>query len=439
MEQNEKLPKVLVTCIDSWRGDVGANTLPNFFKDWDPDRIAVVYTRAEKPTLLQCNHYFQISESEVLRSAFKFRKRVGKIVEREQENNTKSNAEEVEIEHNRINKFRNINLHIFQIARDLVWGMGSWKSPELDAFIKDFNPDVLFFPVYPYVYMNRIQNYIAKKTKCRGVSYIADDNYSYKPEWYNPMFLIRRFFLRRTIDEMIKNSDELLVILPYLKDEYKQIWKLPINVLSKGITIEEPYEQLEVCEPIKILYTGNLFIGRDKTMIKVANTIERVNKEYGLQKFKLEIYSHIKYPDKLVSKLNIPMSSEFKGAVTVEESRRLQKEADIVLFVEGIDPFNKNKARLSFSTKLTDYFKAGKCILAVGSRNIAPVDYLDKNKAAIVAGNDNELYEQLINVAKEPQLINKYARKAYEIGLNNHSETKMNKVLQDALIRAAHS
>ena len=437
MKAEKRLPKVLITCIDSWRGDVGANTLPNFFKDWDPDRIAVVYTRSEKPTLPQCNHYFQISESEILHSFGDFRKKIGNVVERECETCQNSNQKEVEEERNRINRFRNINLHIFQIARDLIWGIGQWKSPELKAFLKDFNPDVIFFPVYPYVYMNRIQNYIANTTNCRGVAYIADDNYSYKPEWYNPMFLLRRFFLRRTIDTIIRNSNELLVILPFLKEEYSKIWNLPINILSKGINLDAPFERKEPHHPIKMIYTGNLFIGRDKTMIKVANAINSINRKYGETRIILEIYSHIQYSDRILKKLNIPGSCEFRGAVSVEESRKLQKAADIVLFVEGTDIFNRNKARLSFSTKLTDYFKAGKCIFAVGPRTIAPINYLENYDAALVAENEKEIITHLENIVEKSNLIVEYGEKAYELGSKNHTEKAMDETLYSALRRVA--
>ena len=57
----KKYPKVLVTCIDAWRDDVGANTLPNFFSEWESEKIFVVYTKSELPDSTICNNFFQIS------------------------------------------------------------------------------------------------------------------------------------------------------------------------------------------------------------------------------------------------------------------------------------------------------------------------------------------------------------------------------------------
>lgn len=33
-------------------------------------------------------------------------------------------------------------------ARDLIWKVGRWKSPELLQFVRDFKPDLVFQPIY---------------------------------------------------------------------------------------------------------------------------------------------------------------------------------------------------------------------------------------------------------------------------------------------------
>ena len=142
---------------------------------------------------------------------------------------------------------------------------------------------------------------------------------------------------------------------------------------------------------------------------------------------------------KLEKQLNVPGSATFKGAVPFSQVANVQRKADIVLFVEGTDIFNRNKARLSFSTKLTDYFQAGKCIVAYGSNEIAPIDYLKKNQIALVASKKNELYENMQQLVENPKLINVYGKAAYEFGKENHSNEKMKNILKSSLINAATS
>lgn len=435
---SKEYPKVIVTCVDAWRNDVGANTFPQFFSDWDPDKVAVIYTKSDLPNCKYCNSYFQIQENDIVHTALHPGRKCGKEVFNISE--AESGAQEshaVKEEQKRYNFFRNHRLSIFYMAREFLWSLGAWKSKELDDYLKKIDADVMFIPIYPYIYMNRIQCYIAKKTGLRGVAYIADDNYSYKAEWYNPMFLLRRFFLKRSIDSVMKYCDELLVILPKLKEEYTGVFDMPINVLTKGITMEEEFSPELPQLPLKMVYTGNLFIGRDKSIVKVVETIKKINSKYRKTVLFLDIYSHIQLSKKMENKLNVPGCSAFKGAIPIDEVGVAQKNADVVLFIEGTDIFNRKKARLSFSTKLTDYFKSGKCILAYGPEGIAPIDYLKENGVALVATRKDELYRNLIELVEKPDLINLYGKSAYEFGKEHHSNMKMKNILKTTLIKVA--
>ena len=49
------------------------------------------------------------------------------------------------------------------IMREVVWAFGKWKTKALDNFIEEENPDVYFVPIYPVVYMGKLQLHILKK------------------------------------------------------------------------------------------------------------------------------------------------------------------------------------------------------------------------------------------------------------------------------------
>ncbi len=80
MNNENKLPKVLVIGINAWREDGTAHTLMDIFRCWDSERIALVYTRADMPNTEVCKYYFQISESQIIHSVLKPWMRVGRIV-----------------------------------------------------------------------------------------------------------------------------------------------------------------------------------------------------------------------------------------------------------------------------------------------------------------------------------------------------------------------
>ena len=353
MENNE-FPRVLVTSINAWRDNTGINTLIDFFKCWDSDKVAQIYTRASLPKTTVCNKFFRISEPVVMRSVLRRKLKTGSVVENEVEGiENEELKEEQKIYSKKKSKFSGL----LGFMRELVWKFGKWKTKELNEFIDNCKADVLFMPIYPTVYMGRIQKYIMKKTGKPVVSYLADDNYTFKAVSKNPISLIHRAWLRKYVKYIVKNSEKLLVIAPKQKEEYDRIFGVNSEVLTKGIDFSEfPYEKKELCSPIKMVYTGKLIIGRWKSLAKIAEALGEINK--GDTKFELDIYTTDSLTEEQKEALNRNGCS-VKGALTLGEVQAVQKQADILVFVESLDKKYKNAARLSFSTKITDYLKSG--------------------------------------------------------------------------------
>ena len=75
---------------------------------------------------------------------------------------------------------------------------------------------------------------------------------------------------------------------------------------------------------------------------------------------------------------------------------------------------------MSFSTKIVDYFEMAKCILAVGPDDIASIQHLKENNAAIFASSEKEIYEKIKEIAENPELRYEFGRAAFECGRRNH-------------------
>ena len=110
----------------------------------------------------------------------------------------------------------------------------------------------------------------------------------------------------------------------------------------------------------------------------------------------------------------------------------MQEQADILLFAESLS--NKDlTARLSFSTKLTDYFAAGKCIWAVGNAELGPIDYIKTENAGFVSTNENEIHAVLDEITKDPNIVSQRAAFAFECGRRNHSKEMVMKKLNEII------
>ena len=136
----------------------------------------------------------------------------------------------------------------------------------------------------------------------------------------------------------------------------------------------------------------------------------------------------LKYPDDVI----------FHGRISNEEVKNVQAAADILLHVENFSLKDKLTTRLSFSTKLVDYFYQGKCIFAVGPKDVASIDYLMKNDAAVVATNEKEIYEKLKMLVENPDIIREYGDKAWDCGKRNHKIDKIQKMLYEDFERVIH-
>ncbi len=424
--ENKEFPKVLVTSINAWRDNTGINTLIDFFKCWDSDKVAQIYTRAALPKTTVCNKFFRISEPVVMKSVLKRKLKTGSVVENEVSVSGEDSAtleEENKLYAKKKSKFSGI----LGFVRELVWKFGKWKTKELDAFIESVDADVLFMPIYPTVYMGRLQKYVMKKTGKPVVSYLADDNYTFKAVSKNPLSLIHRAWLRKYVKYIVKNSEKLLVIAPKQKEEYDRIFGVNSEVLTKGIDFSQfPYEKKELGNPIKMVYTGKLIIGRWKSLAKIAEALGEINKDGT--KIELDIYTTDSLTEEQEKALN-RNGCQVKGSLTLSEVHEVQKQADILVFVESLDKKYKNAARLSFSTKITDYLKSGKCIFAIGDKEIAPIDYFNRFDSAITATTYGEIGQRLNEIANTPSIIEEYSIRAYECGKKNHNKTELNQLL----------
>lgn len=415
-----KLPKVLVIGINAWREDGTAHTLMDIFRCWDPDRLALVYARADLPDTDVCKRYFQISENQIIGSILKPWKKVGRIVE----NTHVVKQSEVEAEHARYTQAHKKSSSLLPLLREIVWKFGHWKTPALKKFVLDFNPDIIFIPIYPVAYMGRIQRYIAKLTGKPTVCYLADDNYSYD-SCQNLCSYIHRFWLRHHVGPIARNCKDMFVIVEKEKEDTDRRFGTDSKILTKSIDFNgRTYVHRQLNNPLRFIYTGSMIIGRDRTLALVSDAINEVNRQKGEVKAEMFIYSQTEPCDRILRRINIG-ASHFCGRISRDEVLKVQQEADVVIFAEALDGKEANVAKLSFSTKITDYISNGKCVLAIGRDYIAPIDYFQRNDAAIIAHSPEEIVTQVNRIVNNPTLIDEYGRKAFDCAVRNHEKDMM--------------
>ena len=266
--------RILTTSIISWSDTSGDDTLPNFFDGYGAENVANIFVRGDNPTSMSCDNYFRICEAAVLKSIFKRNIKTGEISNR----TSILKAGEYKKEQKRYFFFRKYRLFAFLLLRELCWKFGKWKSEELDRFIEDFKPDILFCTAEPYIYMNRINLYIAKKTGAKVISVIWDDNFTYKScAGFSDRFF--RFFVKRQVKELISISNRVISISPKTKKEADAAFGIDSVIITKSVSPSEEKNDAEYHFPLKLLYAVNFYIGRDKSIKLLSEQIKKLNKE----------------------------------------------------------------------------------------------------------------------------------------------------------------
>lgn len=416
------LPRILICTVESWNSKIGSNTFSELFAGYPAENLANVYIREELPDSKSCSRYFQISESRVIKSVFCPGVKTGRTLTPCQQMTAED--EKVLADSSRLyNKNRKKRSTIKLFIRELLWMAGKWKSRELDDFVDAFAPDIIVFGMEGYVHFNRICRYLVRRTGARAVGYFLDDTFTYKQiPGFGPNAL--RFFLRGSLKRLAKNCDAFWAIAEKTKQEADAYFGIDCQVVTKPIDYapDEQWQSYTPSAPIKMLYTGNLLIGRFDTILSVSDALQKINAD-GV-KIELDVYT-----GSYIAPEDLARLSEYvhmRGVVSQQEVLQLQKQADVLLFAESMTGEHSQIARLSFSTKLTDYLYSGKCILAAGAADVAPMEYLRKEQAALCVSSEEELVSVLTRIAEDPALICRVAQNGYACGKRNHCREVIN-------------
>lgn len=429
---HKKPKRLLVASVDAWTHKNGNNTIPTLLKGYDPNMVRGLYLRAELTDYCCAKFFYHIFEGRLIRSIWDRKLKTGEVFspfDKSEEVHQEDLSEEKRLYSPQMRRFRTF----FSILRELVWKMGKWRTAEFESFIKEFNPEVMVFPIESYIHFNTINSYIIRKYHPKAIGILWDDNFTYKQS-KNLLHRLHRFFLRRSVKKLVAQCDTVFAFSPKMRREADAEFGIQCQLLSKPMRDDVRFCPRESKRPLKILYTGKLYIGRDEVLAQVAEAIEEFNRKEKC--FVLDIYTGTDLNPQMRERFERLTSCTLHKPVSQEEVAKLQQDSDILLFAESLSDSNLT-ARLSFSTKLTDYFSAGRCIWAVGNEDLGPISYIREEDAGIVSTNTQEIRNALAKL-KDIAAVEHYGKKAFECGMKNHNHETIREIFMRAITDDSH-
>ena len=414
---------VLVVSYLPWRNDVSVgNTLSNIFDGMqDKVEFSNIYFKGGKPQNNVAQKYFYIPEKELAKSILT-RQNVGKKV-------SLDNVSDNVVTEKRVayNRARQLRWESLLLAQDLIGIFGKWHSKELDSFVEEVKPQLIFGPLGRVPASNILMSYLHDKYSIPVITYAWDDHYSLHKQAVSPFFWGKTFLERKYIRKCAQRSEFLYTITEEMREEYSQYFDKKCKVLYKAYDFSGNSEiKSEVKYPISIIYMGNVGAGRWKELGKVAQAVKAINKNE--KKCFLRIHTMSPHTDEMEKALNIENASALLEPVPTADVLKTMHSADILLHVEPTGKKECNFFRLSFSTKIVDYLYNARCIVAVGGHTAA-MSYLEKNDAAVVIEDEGRIQEELEKLIDNPKKIEEYAYKGWECGKRNHQK----KIIQDMI------
>lgn len=411
--------KILIVTYDCWNEvTAGGNVLSSIFEGYGAE-YAQIFCLNGSPHNRACKRYFQITDQMVIK-----RMKMGKELVFEDYPANLYDANPSEEQRKTVTHFRSS----LMLLREMAWGLSAWKNTELEKFILDFKPDIIFAPCNPIPHVLKIQRFAKKIAKCPMVSYVYDDVYSFKKFSLSPVYWLNHFVNRYHIKKAFKDYDFVFTMTEKQKSEYEKYFNRPMDILCKSGNFDSK-PKTNITYPIKLIFAGGVYINRWMVLRDVKNALAQINKDG--KKAELHIYTANQVSKGQQRAMADDENSFLHSAVSTEELRELYKGSQIALHVESFKLKSKLDTRLSFSTKIVDCLESGCATLVIGPKGQAGIEYLRENGAALCVNSRKEIYKALLELINNQALIEEYSKKGIEFGKKNHNNEIINKKLDN--------
>ena len=413
--------KILVISQPAWNDQNNTgNTLSNFFSD-TPFEFANLYFGGEKPNNHLCKRYYQISDFDVLNHWIK-RKPLGRAFKLESIDASGPSLDTRALEI----KAKTYSNFYTQLMRELMWKCTRIVNKQLIQWIDDFHPDLFYAPTFGNFHMLRIVRQIADTfPNIPIISDISDDHYFRFSKERNPIrYFFFFFLLRRSLLKTFKRYLLLYTMTDTQQQLYQPLLKAPIKIMRKKALFN--YRQTNKNTPIRIIYAGGLYLGREDVLIKLIEVLTKINRESI--KITLDIYSNSETKETLTLYTKNLNFVHLHTAVDYPSLMNIYKQSDIALLLESFDPTIAKQTRMSFSTKIVDALQSGCAILAIGPDSNAGFHYLESNNAAIIINSTSLIEKKLIDCIRQ---LDKLKENSYLLCKKNHDKTMVTNQMMD--------
>lgn len=390
------------------------------------EELCQLYLYPSIPDIDVCNSYYRITDKEVLKSIFSFKKYGHEI----DKNYIKK--ENMIYEKNTDRFLYNFNNHIVlkKYIREVVWKFSNFLNDNLIMWLKKEKPtQILIFPgkyCFFYDLAIKIGNYL----NIPVTTYFMDNFYDLNCiNYFDKLYQNK---LDNKVKKIVKYSKYNITLSSDMSRYYSKIFNKQIKTIMLGSSVKN-CKVKKVSNIRNITYIGNLSNKRYINLIEIGNELDKINFENN-SSIILHIYGNMQ-DENILKKFNEISSIKFEGFVKDKKYIDAIMNADVLVHVESFDNDCIELVKYSVSTKISEILTSGRCVLAYGPENISSLKYLKKYNAAFIVSKKKDLYNIICKLLNDLQLRNMVINNGIKAAINNQDCMKNSKKLYLMLSR----
>ncbi len=432
-EMNIKVLIVSHNVIDNTSGM--GKTLRAYFRNFGPENVAQFYIHPDEPTEFDvCRYYYRFTDVDAIKA------RVPGFVKghefcSDEPDSLIHRERAIHGATESVYQYGRKRTGIIYSGREAVWKTSFWNTRTLKEWVRKFAPDIVFFASGDYAFMYDIAVKIADLANCPLIVSCMDDYYTSNIN--DGTWIGRRFhsYFMRAVKRTMKRADRFFCMCDQMSDIYSGMFHRPTETLYTPASTAKD-AALRSTTDRSISYIGRLGVGRYKSLIDIGKALHDLKISDGPDH--IDIYASEKRRE-VIDMLNCAAGVKFHGAVSAEQVSDVMQESMMVIHTESFEDRYRRKVKFSISTKIAESLVNGPCIFAYGPSDIASIEYLKKNGAAVVATDKDQLGNVLLKAIQGADIRRKCVQNARTLGSMNHDPEKIYGQLNSAFLQAIES
>ena len=414
------LPRILIVGTIPFNPSTQSRAMGSYFGCWEKDkRAAQIFSNPNKPVHGHCSTFYQITDSMML-SAMLHRKKCEGIIYSDSQLDDQvpgCNKSGQQLTSKIFNIAKRNKSYLVRLLRKILWNKKRWLTESLTNWINDFNPDIIYLAFSNDFFINEIALYIAKLKKIPIVTVIGDDYVFNRKFSISPFYFIYAKKYRKLVRSIFSYNTGVLYTSEKIREKYTKFF----NNQNDVIYISSDFKCAPTLnlgdQPKRIIYAGNLALGRHKPLYDVMRCVEKMDN------VELDVYASL-VPKSFLKKAKKFSHTTLFNPIPYNSLMSKISESNSILIVESFTKRDIKTTEFSLSTKVADGLMSGIPIIAYGPQQSGCIYYLEQNLNGCVCTNKNCLNEHINKCVFNIEYRETISNQEQKLALTNHTKEK---------------